>query len=405
MASAPVALGQTCPLPPADCTGALHCGGEWDFENGFYETAHYLAGQCDAPPGGGNESCVPADKKSYVGTGWTHWASFPTWPTPGYWGTCSFNENKNCANVFRGNRSQELTMTFANGVGVIYKQAAVPAGHHIQVEAFMKFTPNEEGWPDVEHAIGIDPSGGTDPASPSVEWTIWQEQVPSPPQPASVFNRGTAETVAQGSTITVFIRQRAFEPNGQGQTFMIDNVRIFDLGMAGPALSVSPTTLSNSAIIGFQPPDQSLSVQNVGADSLSYSVSVDEDWLSVSPDSGSSSGEVNTLTVSYDASDLDVGTHEATISVDAGAIINSPQTVGVTLVIRTKPGDFDNDGDVDLDDYGFFQACFSGAGAPVGPECKAADFDGDHDVDGQDFTAFMGCVSGQSVPSDPFCIQ
>jgi hypothetical protein len=186
-----VAAAQICPRPQADCTGALHCGGEWDFETGFYFTPHMLAGQCAGPPGGGNVSCVPADKQAHVAVGWSHWAAFPDWPTFGYWGTVSFNENKNCDNVYRGNRSQELTMTFANGVGVIYKQAAVPVDHRIRVEAYMKFTPNGSA-PDVEHAIGIDPSGGTNPASPDVQWIIWQQQTPSPPQPAGVFNQGIA---------------------------------------------------------------------------------------------------------------------------------------------------------------------------------------------------------------------
>lgn len=220
---------ETCPHPKAECAGALHCGGEWDFEAGFYFTKHALAGRCEGPPAGGNVYCVPQDKTSHVGVGWTHWASFPDWPTGGYWGTCSFNENKYCYNVLRGNRSQELTMTCANGVGGLYKRATVPARHRIRVEADMKFTPNDGGR-EVEHAIGIDPFGGNDPAAASVQWTVWQERTPSPPQPPGVFNHGWAEAVSQGTTITVFIRQRAFEPPCRGQTFMIDNVRVLDRG-------------------------------------------------------------------------------------------------------------------------------------------------------------------------------
>lgn len=394
-----------CGLPAANCAGTLHCGGEWDFENGFYFTSHYLAGQCGSPPGGGNQSCVPSNKAAQVGAGWSHWASFPTWATPGYWGVCSFNANQNCANVLRGNNSQELTMTCANGVGVIYKTASVPAGHQIQVEAFMKFTPNGDTWPDVEHAIGIDPAGGTNPASANVQWTVWQQQAPSPPQPASVFNRGTAEAVSQGSTITVFIRQRAFEPPCMGQTFMIDNVKIYDLGVPGPALNVSPLSLSQSAVIGIQPPDQTLNIKNVGANTLTYSVTDDAVWLSVSPAQGSSSGETDALTASYDVTGLNVGSHQATVTVDAGSAGNSPQVVNVTLLITTKPGDHDNDGDVDLNDYGRFQTCYSGGGAQAGPGCGDSDFDGDNDVDAGDFAAFMACVSGEFVPSDPLCVQ
>lgn len=235
----PMVAGQTCPRPVAECSGTLYCGGEWDFEAGFYFTAHHLAGQSDGPPAGGNVSTIPADKWAHVAVGWKHWVSFPTWTTGGYWGTCSFNENKNCDNVYRGDRSQELTMTCANGVGVIYKSAAVPTGHRIRVEAYMKFTPNGDA-PDVDHAIGLDPSGGTNPESTNVQWTTWQEQTPSPPQLAGVFNKGAAETVSLGTMITVFIRQRAFEPPCEGQTFMIDNVRVLDLGPDVPVIPFKP---------------------------------------------------------------------------------------------------------------------------------------------------------------------
>jgi len=223
-------------VPDTECVDALYCGGEWDFEAGAYFTTHHLAGQSSGPPGGGNVTTVPPNKWAHVAEGWTHWASFPTWPTAGHWGVCSFNENKNPANVYRGHRSQELTMTCANGDGVIYKKAEVPQGHLIRVEAYMKFTPNGDARA-VEHAIGIDPRGGTDPTSGNVQWTNWQEQIPSPPQPDRVFNRGTAEAVSQGPVITVFIRQRAYEPPCQGQTFMIDNVKVYDLGPAETATS------------------------------------------------------------------------------------------------------------------------------------------------------------------------
>ncbi|MGQ9651524.1 MAG: hypothetical protein ACUVXJ_15565 [Phycisphaerae bacterium] len=221
-------------VPDTECVDALYCGGEWDFEAGAYFTTHHLAGQSSGPAEGGNITTVPSDKWAHVANGWTHWASFPTWPTAGHWGVCSFNENKNPVNVYRGHRSQELTLTCANGEGVIYKRAEVPQGHLIRVEAYMKFTPNGDARP-VEHAIGIDPRGGTDPASEDVQWTNWQEEVPSPPQPDGVFNRGTAETVSQGPVITVFIRQRAYEPPCQGQTFMIDNVKVYDDGPEGTA--------------------------------------------------------------------------------------------------------------------------------------------------------------------------
>ncbi len=66
--------------------------------------------------------------------------------------------------------------------------------------------------------------------------------------------------------------------------------------------------------------------------------------------------------------------------------------------------DFDNDCDVDLDDFGFFQACATGpdAGPPI-PGCEAADLDFDFDVDQSDFGVFQRCYSGAGNPADPNC--
>ena len=394
---------QTCGRPASECAGTLHCGGQWDFETGFYITDHALAGQCQGPPTGGNVFCVPPDKWAQVGNGWTHWASFPTWATGGFWGTCSSNENKNCDNVFRGNRSQELTMTCANGVGVIYKQAAVPASHVIRVEADMKFTPNGD-WVDVEHAIGIDPSGGTNPASPAIQWTQWQQQTPSPPQAGGVFNRGTAQAVSQGSTITVFIRQRAFEPPCAGQTFMIDNVKVFDAGASGPFIELMPSTIESMMMAETSPPAPTFTVRNSGTGTMAYTITNNAAWLTVSPSSGSSSGNANTHTLVIDAGALSPGVHHAVVTVTSASAPNSPKTLALALTVNAKPADLDGDGDVDLDDFGRFQTCFSGNGLPYASGCRLADLDGDVDVDTGDFVLFHGCMSGSRVNSQPGCL-
>jgi M6 family metalloprotease-like protein len=67
-------------------------------------------------------------------------------------------------------------------------------------------------------------------------------------------------------------------------------------------------------------------------------------------------------------------------------------------------GDLDADGDVDQDDFGLFQACYSGPGAPqTDPACNLARMDADTDVDGDDYAVFVKCRSGPTVPADPNC--
>jgi hypothetical protein len=73
------------------------------------------------------------------------------------------------------------------------------------------------------------------------------------------------------------------------------------------------------------------------------------------------------------------------------------ERIGATL-----PGDYDGDGDVDLADFGAFQACFNGpnrVAAQTG--CEAADFDADNDVDLGDFGRFQACFNGPNRP--PAC--
>lgn len=75
--------------------------------------------------------------------------------------------------------------------------------------------------------------------------------------------------------------------------------------------------------------------------------------------------------------------------------------------------DADGDHDVDMDDFGRFQLCWTGD-APGSPEYPAYDpgqcacFDygasgADGRIDSQDFASFVACASGSSVPADIHC--
>ena len=65
-------------------------------------------------------------------------------------------------------------------------------------------------------------------------------------------------------------------------------------------------------------------------------------------------------------------------------------------VIPETPGDFDSDGDWDLRDYKYFAECAadSGPGGDTGPGCRWADMDGDNDVDLIDFGLFQAAFTG-----------
>jgi len=67
-------------------------------------------------------------------------------------------------------------------------------------------------------------------------------------------------------------------------------------------------------------------------------------------------------------------------------------------------GDFDRDGDVDIDDFGHMQRCITGPGAVQDDaECANANLDQDLDVDQDDVNLFQVCLSGPNRRPEPVC--
>jgi hypothetical protein len=76
----------------------------------------------------------------------------------------------------------------------------------------------------------------------------------------------------------------------------------------------------------------------------------------------------------------------------------------VQVVGTISPFDLDRDGDVDFDDFGIFQTCYSGPSVVADQDCLAADFDDDQDVDQTDFGLLQRCYSGPDISSEPNCM-
>ncbi len=103
--------------------------------------------------------------------------------------------------------------------------------------------------------------------------------------------------------------------------------------MDQPYIAVNPVSLTPSCAIGTDAATQTFTICNVGVDTLGYFITKDQTWLSVSPTSGTSTGEEDTITVTYSTSGLSGGTYNANITItDAGAG-NSPITIPVTLTV------------------------------------------------------------------------
>ena len=107
---------------------------------------------------------------------------------------------------------------------------------------------------------------------------------------------------------------------------------VFKTGtQVGPALSVSPASLSfGAAQGGADPAAKALSVSNTGGGSMSWTASESASWLSLSPSSGTNAG---TVTVTPSIAGLAAGTYTTDVTVTATGAGGSPKTIPVTLTV------------------------------------------------------------------------
>jgi subtilase family protein/BACON domain-containing protein len=107
-------------------------------------------------------------------------------------------------------------------------------------------------------------------------------------------------------------------------------------GPAQPSIGASPSSFSFSATAGgANPANQSLSITNTGAGTLTWSASDDAPWLTISPTSGTAP---STVTLSVNITGLAAGTYNGSITITAAGATNSPVTVPVTLTVSGGGG-------------------------------------------------------------------
>ncbi len=183
----------------------------------------------------------------------------------------------------------------------------------------------------------------------------------------------------------------------------------YDLPPEIPMIQRSPASFARTVPQGEILSGDSFTVRNSGNGTLNYTITDNASWLSVSPASGSSTGETDTINITYDVAALTVNSYSATITISAPGAPNSPQTIAVGLQVTSPiyaPIDFDRDGDVDISDYGKFQVCYTGNGiAQTSPACLPARLDADDDVDVTDLNLLLQCMQGAGVQVAYDCAQ
>ena len=154
----------------------------------------------------------------------------------------------------------------------------------------------------------------------SVTWQVTAGSITS----AGLFQ---APLVTAGQTITVTATSVADPTKSNSATVTVKP--------APAALAVTPSGLSFSAQAGGANPEPAnISVTNTGGGALTYAISTDAAWLSVSPPSGSAPSSPR---VAVGIAGLIPGMYTGHVTVSAANATGSPATVAVTLAITEPP--------------------------------------------------------------------
>lgn len=167
---------------------------------------------------------------------------------------------------------------------------------------------------------------------------------------------------------------------------------------SGPAqIGRSPSSFTRTLLLDQPIPTDVFTVQNMGDQPLNYTIAADVNWLGINPSSGSSTGEADSIDLQYLAAHLAVGLQQGQITISSTEATNSPQTIAVS-VTGMLSADFDEDMDIDQEDFGHLQTCLTGDGmAQLEPACLDARLDADTDVDVADIVKFLACYSGSNI--------
>jgi len=107
-----------------------------------------------------------------------------------------------------------------------------------------------------------------------------------------------------------------------------------ELTVSGPIIELDKASLAFQGIKGNpEPSPKTFKIRNAGAGKLNYQITDNRDWLSVSPQNGSSSGEWDEIEVSVNISNLSPGNYQETVTITAADASNSPQSIKVTLTV------------------------------------------------------------------------
>jgi hypothetical protein len=121
------------------------------------------------------------------------------------------------------------------------------------------------------------------------------------------------------------------------QTLVPVTVTVVGTATPVPSIQLAPTALSFSGSAGgTNPTAQLINVTNPTGGTLSWSLSDNAAWLSLSAASGTTTTETDSVSASVNLAGLAAGTYTAAITVTASGATNTPQTIPVSLTVSAS---------------------------------------------------------------------
>jgi hypothetical protein len=205
--------------------------------------------------------------------------------------------------------------------------------------------------------VGVE--GGSDPATQTIEitntgegtlnWTItvpgttpWLIVTPSSGTTTNESDELTVRVTLTGLTAAGSPYEGTFTVTAGGATNSPQTVDVsFTVNEPGQTSEIALSTLNltfQAEEGGANPADQVVQLTNAGGGMLDWTCAASEGWLNVTPNSGTTTTETDTLTVSVDTVGLAAADSpfNGQITVEAPGALNTPRAIDVTLVLNPQ---------------------------------------------------------------------
>ena len=181
-----------------------------------------------------------------------------------------------------------------------------PTAPTIDPNLSLSMTTLDFGSGDTEKTFSITNSGGG-----TLEWSITDDQDWLSVSPTS------GSTTTESETVTVTVNRSGQSDGSYSGTITVQpnvgSAKSISVQMIvpPPELSISTATLD----FGSTEDENSFTISNTGGGTLTWTITVDQNWLTTLPNSGETSAETDQITVRVDRTGLSAGGYEVEITV------------------------------------------------------------------------------------------